>query len=68
MGSALLAGWNTFHLSALNLVEYVTVTRSVAGGQKLRKLNEEHSLLKIPPNEAEICTLHDIFKRTIHYG
>ncbi|MCP9263969.1 Acyl-coenzyme A thioesterase 9, mitochondrial [Dirofilaria immitis] len=33
-------------------------------GQRLRKLNEECSLLKIPPNESEIKILHDIFKRT----
>ncbi|KAM3718622.1 Acyl-coenzyme A thioesterase 9 [Dirofilaria immitis] len=37
-------------------------------GQRLRKLNEECSLLKIPPNESEIKILHDIFKRTVQSG
>uniref|UniRef100_A0A8R1Y6F1 HotDog ACOT-type domain-containing protein n=1 Tax=Onchocerca volvulus TaxID=6282 RepID=A0A8R1Y6F1_ONCVO len=37
-------------------------------GQRLRKLNEERSLLKIPPNEDEINLLHDIFKKTIQSG
>uniref|UniRef100_A0A0R3RLJ3 HotDog ACOT-type domain-containing protein n=1 Tax=Elaeophora elaphi TaxID=1147741 RepID=A0A0R3RLJ3_9BILA len=34
-------------------------------GQRLRKLNEECSLLKAPPNENEIKILHDIFKKNI---
>uniref|UniRef100_A0A915Q0J8 HotDog ACOT-type domain-containing protein n=1 Tax=Setaria digitata TaxID=48799 RepID=A0A915Q0J8_9BILA len=37
-------------------------------GQQLRKLNEECSLLKTPPNEAEIKILHDIFKKTVQSG
>lgn len=37
-------------------------------GQRLRKLNEECSLLKRPPNESEIKILHDIFKKNIQSG
>uniref|UniRef100_A0A1I7V7N1 HotDog ACOT-type domain-containing protein n=1 Tax=Loa loa TaxID=7209 RepID=A0A1I7V7N1_LOALO len=37
-------------------------------GQTLRKLNEECSLLKKPPNESEIKILHDIFIKTIQSG
>ncbi|CAG9537403.1 unnamed protein product [Cercopithifilaria johnstoni] len=37
-------------------------------GRRLRKLNEECSLLKTPPNESEIGILHDIFKRNIESG
>ncbi|VBB33956.1 unnamed protein product [Acanthocheilonema viteae] len=37
-------------------------------GQRLRKLNEECSLLNAPPNESEIKVLHDIFKKNIGSG
>ncbi|VDN04140.1 unnamed protein product [Thelazia callipaeda] len=34
----------------------------------LRKLKEEKSLLKTPPNEEETTWLHDMFKKTIQFG